>query len=51
MKRVMIFFKLLFFSVFATTKMLENVEGEIDKLTGVKDAKQSEKSTSEAAPK
>lgn len=51
MKRVIIFFKLVFFSVFATTKMLENVEDEIDKLTGAKEAKQSIKPASKNAPK
>lgn len=34
MKKAFLFFKLLFFSVFATTKMLENVEEDLAALNG-----------------
>ena len=39
MKKILSFFKLLFFSVFATTKMLENVEADWAKLVGENSSK------------
>lgn len=45
MKKMISFFKLLFFSVFATTKMLENVEDEWAKLTGENEKKDENPST------
>lgn len=50
MKRLVIFFKLVFFSVFATTKMLEKVEEDIAILNGAKDLKPSAKRASETGP-
>lgn len=49
MKKMMSFLKLLFFSVFATTKMLENVEEDWAKLTGEKDQKPNTKPSSSTA--
>lgn len=43
MKKVFSFFKLLFFSVFATTKMLENVEADWAQLTGENSSRPSTK--------
>ncbi len=45
MKKTFLFFKLLFFSVFATTKMLANVEEDIAKLNGEKSPTKQDKET------
>lgn len=47
MKKLYLFFKLTFFSVFATTKMLSNVENEIADLWGTNEPKSSAKNASD----